>query len=85
MSKKETAEVLADHRKFEVIVDVAHAYSLVLAIQLATRHPNIGDDLARIFESVGRQYQDKIAEFRPDVAHHLEFGWDRYYDVDVID
>jgi hypothetical protein len=69
------AEVDGDRRDFQL--GPFTVYLLVCAIQLAVRHPDLGDELRERYVDAGRRLQACFAGPTYDV---LEKGWHARYD-----
>lgn len=67
--------VLSDRRPLDCQIDVADAWTLVSALQLATRHPGISGEMRDAIEYVARQFQNAIVDEHPDAGPVLEMGW----------
>lgn len=61
----------------------ARAFALLSALQLATRHPEMGDDLKYMLVDMASYIQDALVELHPGVADVIEAGWHEEYDIDL--
>lgn len=74
------AEIMKDTTPLPVVIDIQQAWLLIAGLQLAYKHPGIGQALANHLEHVGRQFQQAIVEVRPDADELIEMGWNSEYD-----
>lgn len=74
-------KVMPDERLLLLDMRIRDAWFLVSALQLASRHPEMGAAQKARMIAVGQQLQDAIVERHPEAEAVLEMGWDEQYDV----
>lgn len=73
--------VMQDMTPINVEIRIVDAWTLVSALQLATRHPDLDLYMREAIERGGRQFQDAIADRHPDAGPVLEMGWHTAFDT----
>lgn len=72
---------MQDTTPLQVEITVADAWFLVSALQLATRHPGLGEPMKARLSDIGHQFQGAIVEHHPEVQFLIERGWHEMFDV----
>jgi hypothetical protein len=78
-----THKVMTDLVPLEVFISIAEAWLLITALQLAIRHPALGEPMRQSLENIGRQFQESVVARHPEAADLLERGWDSFFDVEA--
>lgn len=72
--------VLTDKQPLQVNIRIQEAWLIVSAIQLASRHPGIGEAQRGALIDIAEQIAAPIIERHPDAASVIEMGWDPTHD-----
>lgn len=72
--------VMRDETPLNLTITISNAWILVSALQLATRHPVMGQPLRQHLEHIARQLQAAIVERHPEAEALLEMGWQPEHD-----
>lgn len=73
-------KVLEDKTPLQTDIDIGSAWTLVAALQLATRNPGMTPDLRLRITNVGRAFQASIEVLHPEAHELLEKGWNEKFD-----
>lgn len=76
-------KVMTDDRHYPLMISLADSWILASAIQLALRHPHLGDPLKKHLRKICDQFIDQIATVHPEASDLLEMGYDERYDVEA--
>lgn len=74
--------MMKDEHPLVVSILVRDAWMLVSAIQFAATASDLSDAQRQWMTHIARQFQGAIANTHPEVAHILEMGWHREFDVE---
>jgi hypothetical protein len=75
------ADMMADRRLLPIVTDRWHAYCLVMAVQLACRHPRFDGGTRRVAEAMARKILDHVLDpngdgtVNPDLLELSRAGW----------
>ncbi len=76
-----TSEVLTDETDLVVEMKIMHAWLLISALQLATRHPDLSDYMVTMLVTIANQFEEAIIDLHPGAQRLIEMGWDSTFDV----
>lgn len=73
--------VVDDTRIIPFNTSPARAFALLSAMQLATRHPEMGDDLRYMLIDMAVHIQEALSDLHPGLVEVMDAGWHEEYDV----
>lgn len=81
--QKLALKILQDNRQLGVVLDVATAYCIVAALQLATRHPSMSDWMKDEIKQAATGIQAGIDLYQDGAFDLLDKGWNPDNDIDM--
>lgn len=76
--------LFTDETIIPVHIDPGSAFTLVSALQVAWRHPELSEHMADRIQEIARLFQGRVVELYPELELFIEAGWyEEFGDVQI--